>query len=70
MKNMLTAENILKAIDSKVNKGSSYMDAILDYADKNGLEVESIGEVIKKSPILKEKIKSEANILSMLKPTE
>lgn len=67
MRNIITQELLLNAIQPKVQSGSSYMDAILDYAEINGIELESIGEVIKRSQILKEKIKIEAANLSMLK---
>ena len=67
MRNIITQELLLIAIEPKVEKGCSYLDAILDYAEKNGIELESIGEVVKRSQILKEKIKSEAILLAMVK---
>lgn len=67
MRNIITQELLLNAIQPKIQGGATYMDAILDYAEMNGIELESIGEVIKRSQILKEKIKIEAANLSMLK---
>lgn len=67
MRNIITQEHILNAIQSKIQGGATYMDAIIDYAEINGIEIESIGEVIKRSQIIKEKIKIEAVNLSMLK---
>ncbi len=67
MRNILTQEVLLTAIQPKVQNGCSYLDAILDYADRNGIELESVGEVIKRSQILKEKIKMEALVLAMVK---
>ena len=66
MRKIITQEVILNAIEPKVQKGCSYLDAVLDYAERNGIELESVGEVIKRSQILKEKIKEEAITLSLV----
>jgi hypothetical protein len=43
-----------------------YIDAVLDYAERNGLEVEIVGEIIRRSPVLKAKIYREAEELNMV----
>lgn len=67
MKNLLTQEHILKSIEGKITNGSTYIDSIVDFCSKNDLEIESVGEVIKKSSILKDKIKEEGVKLLLVK---
>jgi len=62
-----TAEKIHLAIEEKLRLGSSYMDALVEHANANGIEIEVIAEIVKKSPILKEKIRTEAQERKMLK---
>lgn len=47
-----------------------YIDAVMTYCQENNLEVETIGEIIAKNPVLKSKIELEAEALHFLKPTE
>ena len=49
----------------KVNKDMNYIDAIVHFCDKNGVDVESVPKLIPKP--LKEKIKYEASELNFLK---
>jgi hypothetical protein len=49
------------------NKGMSYIDAIVNFCDKNSIDVESVPKLISKP--LKEKIKFEAMELNFLKRT-
>lgn len=70
MNNMIktvTAEKIHFAIVDKISNGSSYIDALVEYAEENGLEIESLATIIKKSDVLREKIRSEAVLLNMVK---
>jgi len=39
---------------------------VIDYAERNGLEIEVVGEIIRKSPMLKAKIYREAEELNMV----
>lgn len=66
----MTPEKIHHAISSMISEGVPYIDAIVDYAERNNLEIESVAAVIKKSSILKEKIRSEAVDLRMVKKDE
>lgn len=59
----LTPEKIHLAISEQIAGGVPYIDALINYAEKNNLEIESVAAVIKKSSILKEKIRSEAVLL-------
>lgn len=66
----LTPEKIHLAISEQIANGVPYIDALIDYATRNNLEIESVADVIKKSSILKEKIRTEAVGLRMVKKTE
>lgn len=67
MVEMETPEKIHKAIEKKLSLGSSYIDALVDYATERGLEIETVAEIVKKSAVIKEKIRSEAKSKRMLK---
>jgi len=66
----LTPDKIHHEISSKLSKGVPYIDALVDFAEKNNLEIETIAQIVKKSSILKEKIKTEAIGLRMVKQEE
>mgnify|MGYP003668522094 CR=1 FL=1 len=59
-------EHIINDIAEVISKGVPYIDAVIDYADRHNLEVEVIGEIIKRSPVLKAKIYREAEELNMV----
>jgi hypothetical protein len=46
---------------------TSVMDAIIHYAEQKGLEVELVGDIIKKNEFLKSKVEIEAEELHFLK---
>lgn len=46
--------------------GVNYIDALVEYARKNDLEIEAVADIVKKSSILKEKLRSEAVKLRMV----
>jgi len=62
-----TAQEIHHHISSKLSRGASYIDALIEYANENNLEVESVAEIVKKSPIIKEKVRDEATKMRMVK---
>ena len=64
--NKLNSEHIINDIAEVISKGVPYIDAVIDYADLHNLEVEVIGEIIKRSPVLKAKIYREAEELNMV----
>lgn len=67
MVEMETPEKIHKAIEKKLSLGSSYIDALVEYAKERDLEIETIAEIVKKSVVIKEKIRTEAKSKRMLK---
>jgi hypothetical protein len=62
-----TPEKIHHDISEKLKKGVSYIDALIEYARENDVEIETIAEIVKKSSIIKEKVRSEAINLKMVK---
>lgn len=65
-----TPEKIHHEIAEKLAKGVTYIDALVDYASKHNLEVETVAEIVKRSQIMKEKIKSEAVKMRLVKPDD
>lgn len=62
-----TPEKIHLEIEEKLKSGVTYLDALVEYANEHELEVETVGEIIKKSKILKEKVRTEAAERRLLK---
>ena len=62
----LNSERIMNDIASYIALGVPYIDAVVEYAEKNGLEIEVVGEIIRKSPLLKANIYKEAEELNMV----
>ena len=69
MTNVLTTSKFSKIImDLAQEKEISYMDAIMDYCDKNNLEIESAAKLINQK--IKKQIKEEATVLNFMKQDE
>ena len=64
--NRLNSERIMIEIARHIDASVPYIDAVVEYATKNELEIEVVGEIIKKSPLLKAKIYREAEELNMI----
>lgn len=62
-----TPENIHHDIAEKLAKGVSYIDSLVEYARENDIEIETVAEIVKKSSTIKEKIRTEAVTLKMMK---
>jgi len=62
----LNSERIMNEIAGYISDGVPYIDAVVEYAEKNGLEIEVLGEIIRKSPLLKANIYKEAEELNMV----
>tara|TARA_Y100000389_G_C17471232_1_gene531240 strand:- start:18792 stop:19013 length:222 start_codon:yes stop_codon:yes gene_type:complete len=65
----LTAEKIHKEIVNYINRDVTIIDALVFYAQKYDIEIEVLGEMIKKSPILKSKVRDDAEKLSLVEET-
>lgn len=62
----LSAEKIMKEIMSYVNKDVSVIDALTFYADKHDIEVELLGDLIRRSPTLKAFVRADAERLLLV----
>ena len=62
-----TPEKIHHEISDKLSKGVSYIDALVEYAKEKNVEIETIAEIVKKSSIIKEKIRTEAIKMKLVK---
>jgi len=64
---MKTKTEFSKEIEKFVHQsvGVSYMDAVVNYCEKTGMELEAAAKLI--TPTLKKKIEKEANHLRMMK---
>lgn len=49
-----------------VNKEVTYIDALVYYAEKYEIEIEVLGEMIRKSPVLKSKVRDDAESLNLV----
>lgn len=65
-----TPEKIHLSIEKKLSVGASYIDALVEYASEHNLEIETVAEIVKKSSIIKEKVRSEASDRRLLKKNE
>lgn len=61
-----TPERVHHEISDMLSKGANYIDALVEYARINNLEIETVASIVKKSSILKEKVKAEAVNLRMV----
>jgi hypothetical protein len=66
MEEAMKAEQILVEIQGYVNEEVSYIDALVYYAETNNLEIDLIGEIIRRSPVLKSKVRDDAERLNMV----
>lgn len=63
-------ENLHKDVEELVStKNCSYIDAVILYCEKNGLDVEHIGAIISNDKILSARIQLEAEELNMVEKT-
>jgi len=62
----LNSEFIMNEIQSLIGGGVTYIDAIVEFAERNQIEIEVVGEIIRRSPILKAKVHVEAEELNMV----
>ena len=66
MEEAMKADQILSEIQGFVNEEVSYIDALVYYAETNNLEIDLIGEIIRRSPVLKSKVRDDAERLNIV----
>jgi predicted aldo/keto reductase-like oxidoreductase len=62
-----TPEKIHHEISDMLSRGVNHIDALVIYSEKNNMEIEILADIVKKSDVLKEKIRNEAKSLNLLK---
>ena len=62
-----TPERVHHEISEMLANGINYIDALVEYAKKNDLEIEAVADIVKKSSILKEKVRTDAVKLKMVR---
>jgi hypothetical protein len=62
-----TPDVVHQAISEKLAKGVSYMEALVAYAQETDIEIELLAEIVKKSPVIREKLREEAVGLNLMK---
>lgn len=62
-----TPEKIHFEISKMLSNGVSYIDALVEYSKSKNVEIETIAEIVKKSTVMKEKIRSEAVSMKLVK---
>jgi uncharacterized membrane-anchored protein YitT (DUF2179 family) len=63
----LSPEKIHHDIADMLANGTTYIEALVEYSKQNEIEIETIAEIVKKSPVIKEKIRSEAVKMKLVK---
>lgn len=66
----IKVEEIHKEVSKYVNDDVSYIDALVYYAQKHDIEVELLGEMIRRSSILKSKVRDDAEKLNMVEHSQ
>lgn len=66
MNDAIKAEDILFDIQKYINEEVSYIDALVYYAETKNIEIDLIGEIIRRSPVLKSKVRDDAERLNMV----
>lgn len=62
-------EEIHKEVSKYVCDDVTYIDALVYYAQTHDIEVELLGEMIRRSSILKSKVRDDAEKLKLVEPT-
>ena len=68
--NELNAKDILEEITYMVSKDVSYLDALVEYAERHDVEVEVVGEIIRRNQAAMSKIREDAEKLCLVEKTK
>lgn len=61
-----TPERVHHEISEMLANGVNYIDALVEYARIHDLEIETVADIVKKSTILKEKVRNDAIKMRMV----
>ncbi len=66
----LNTKNFTLLIEEFVARtGSDYLDAMIHFAEKNNVEIDTVASLVKTSHVLKAKLAAESEETRLLKPT-
>lgn len=63
-------ELIIDEISNYVNSDVTYIDALVIYASNHDMEIEVLGEIVKRSVVLKSKVEEDAEFLNLIEETQ
>ncbi len=64
-----TSAEVFEEIQSYVNRDVNIIDAVMHYAEINGIEPEAVGDMVKRSPKFKAKLRERAEQLNLVEKT-
>ena len=59
----------MEEISSYINEEVTYIDALVFYAQKYDIEVELVGEIVKRSQVLKSRVRDDAEKFNLMEKT-
>ena len=68
--NMISPTDFIKSIEKIVaDSGTDYIDAVMDYCTKHGIEVETAADIIKSNSSIKMKVRIDAEKMNVVEKT-
>lgn len=69
LKTLLTPEKIMSELTVYMDGGISAIDALVAFAEDHDIEIQTIGEIVKKNVALKAIVRSDAENLRLIEQT-
>jgi hypothetical protein len=66
---MLDPEVLIREVEERVGSGADMIDAIVDYCERNGIEIEVAAAIVKRSEGMRSRLQAEAESLNYLPKT-
>jgi len=67
---MIVSTEFVKTIERlAIETGGNYIDVIVEYCQRNNIEIETAAAIIKSSPLIKSRVQIEAENLNILQKT-
>lgn len=62
----LDAEAFLREVEGFISPETTYIDALIQYAQTKGIEVEVVAEIVKKHQVVKARLQRDAERLNLM----
>lgn len=69
VKGILNPTEFLAEVEDLASEGVEYIDAVVEIANRRGIEIETAAAIIKRSELMKSRIQQEAEDLNILPKT-